>query len=59
MRLPRPLRGRTPLLSSAFRASLSNPALRILLRAFDLTRDAIQGIASAFDLTRCAGKRRC
>ena len=31
--------------------SLSNPALRILLRAFGLMRDAIQRIAQAFGLT--------
>jgi hypothetical protein len=33
------------LLSSAFRASLSNPALRILLRAVGVARDALLRIA--------------
>jgi hypothetical protein len=37
-RLPCPLRGRTPLLDSAIQASPSNPALRILLRAFSGAR---------------------
>jgi len=35
------------LLSSAFQASLSNPALRILLRAFAVARNAIHGIPQA------------
>src|SRR5512146_1717764 len=39
------------LLGSAFQASPSNPALRILLRAFDLARDALQRIAQALGLT--------
>src|SRR5690349_25118426 len=42
-----------PLLSSTFQVSQSNPALRILLRAFGLARDAIQGIARALS-PRCA-----
>jgi hypothetical protein len=40
----RSLRERTPLLSSVIRASQSNPALRILLRALGFARDA-PGIA--------------
>jgi hypothetical protein len=43
-----------PLLSSRIQRSPSNPALRILLRAFGLARDALQRIAQALGLTRRA-----
>jgi len=51
LRSKRLLAALAPLLSSAFQASLSNPALRILLRAFGLARDAIQRIAQTLGLT--------
>src|SRR5882724_4298101 len=49
------------LLSSAFLASLSNPALRILLRAFVKVCDAMQGIAYALSLIlrQLHGPLRC
>jgi hypothetical protein len=43
---PRSLRGRTPLAGWAIRASPSNPALRILLRALGFARDALTCLAS-------------
>jgi len=39
------------LLGSAIPASSSNPALRILLRAFSLARDALQRIAPVLGFT--------